>query len=538
MKLTKEQTQTIIDNGKMKGFSGKAVLDGLISRGYEPEGIDIASAKQAIQKEQKAPEVTQPIEQTPSAFQRIATGIQEKGANVADAISGQGQFEGKSSVERGVSATAQAFSAISGTVYNALPDEARSTLDKIGGGIGKGINYIADKISDSKELQDIVTTGDISKLESALKITSDLGLISGEAAGTKGVTKGITSTVDAVGTGINKIKTGVVSTVKDLVSSTDGLSKYPKVIADAITEKITRIEPKVKNILDTASIEKFDNYVKAGETAINNPRALTPLEIAGDKLNKVVLPTIKEDLGKIGTQMSKSLETVQNIQVPNASLDAIKFLKDSVKGMKLTLEESKLIKQAISDLELGKSPTIGTLDKTVNLLQSTLFEKAGNLSIPVTSRVKSLVNQTIGKLNTTLKKAAKDALKSDEYALLNTEYATRVKLFQNLNKLLQNEGKRGGSIIKRFFSPQDAGMKNIFKQIKDLYGVDLAEDATLAKFVMESLGDTRASSLLQMVPLSKGGIVQKGLSFVEDKLTNPIKKARGIIESKSQVKLK
>jgi len=538
MKLTKEQTQTIIDNGKMKGFSGKAVLDGLISRGYEPEGIDIASAKQAIQKEQKAPEVTQPIEQTPSAFQRIATGIQEKGANVADAISGQGQFEGKSSVERGVSATAQAFSAISGTVYNALPDEARSTLDKIGGGIGKGINYIADKISDSKELQDIVTTGDISKLESALKITSDLGLISGEAAGTKGVTKGITSTVDAVGTGINKIKTGVVSTVKDLVSSTDGLSKYPKVIADAITEKITRIEPKVKNILDTASIEKFDNYVKAGETAINNPRALTPLEIAGDKLNKVVLPTIKEDLGKIGTQMSKSLETVQNIQVPNASLDAIKFLKDSVKGMKLTLEESKLIKQAISDLELGKSPTIGTLDKTVNLLQSTLFEKAGNLSIPVTSRVKSLVNQTIGKLNTTLKKAAKDALKSDEYAILNTEYATRVKLFQNLNKLLQNEGKRGGSIIKRFFSPQDAGMKNIFKQIKDLYGVDLAEDATLAKFVMESLGDTRASSLLQMVPLSKGGIVQKGLSFVEDKLTNPIKKARGIIESKSQVKLK
>jgi len=538
MKLTKEQTQTIIDNGKTKGFSGKTILDGLISRGYEPEGIDIPSAKQAIQKEQKVPEVTQPSEQTPSAFQRIATGIKEKGANVADAISGEGEFTGKSSIERGVSATAQAFSAISGTVYNALPDEARGVLDKIGGGIGKGINYIADKISDSKELQDIVSTGDVSKLESALKITSDLGLISGEVAGTKGVTKSITSTVDAVGTGINKIKTGVVSTVKDLASSTEGLSKYPKVISDAITEKITRIEPKVKNILDTASIEKFDNYVKAGETAISNPRALTPLEIAGDKLNKVILPTIKEDLGKIGTQMSKSLEVVKNIQVPNASLDAIKFLKDSVKGMKLTLEESKLIRQAVSDLELGKSPTIGTLDKTVNLLQSTLFEKAGNLSIPVTSRVKSLVNQTIGKLNTTLKKAAKDALKSDEYTLLNSEYATRVKLFQNLNKLLQNEGKRGGSIFKRFFSPQDAGMKNIFKEIKDLYGVDLAEDAVLAKFVMESLGDTRASSLLQMVPTSKMGVVTKGLNLLEDKLTNPIKKARGIIESKSQVKLK
>lgn len=518
MQIQREKVNALIQQGQKRGLTGKDVIDALVRKGYEPEGIDVQAIKQKIQP------VEETKEEEPTTFERIKTGIEEKGVKVEEAISGTGEYQDKDVLERSVGATAQAFSAISGTLYNALPEVGRKTLDKLGETIGGGINYIADKISNNPALQEAVSNPEFTKnLESGLKIVSDLGLISGEIAGTKALVKPGEA-----------IETGISNTVKELATDTEKLSTYPTSIADAISEKITRIDPKVKNVLDTTSIEKFDNYVKAGEEAIKNPRALTPLEKAGDIVKTRILPTIKEDLSKIGSQKSKSLSSIGNTQIPNATQDVISYIKESTKGLKLTPEENKLIKQAISDLEIGKSPTISTIDKTVDLLQNTLFEKSTGVAIPTTSRVKSIINQSIGKLNATVKKVAKETLKSDEYSVLNDAYATRVKLFQNLNKLLGEEGKRGGSLIKRFFSPQDSGTKKLFAQINDIYGIDLAEDATIAKFVMESLGDSRASSLLQMVPLSKGGAVTKAINLAEQKLTKPIQKARKIVESSSR----
>lgn len=53
---------------------------------------------------------------------------------------------------------------------------------------------------------------------------------------------------------------------------------------------------------------------------------------------------------------------------------------------------------------------------------------------------------------------------------------------------------------------------------------------------METLGDTRARSLLQLPPTSKLGIVQKGLEVVEKKFTSPEKvfnKARSMTQTKT-----
>jgi len=310
-------------------------------------------------------------------------------------------------------------------------------------------------------------------------------------------------------------------------------------IVESISDKITKIDPQTKNILETASLEKFDNYVKAGEEALKNPRLLTPLEQAGEKVNTQILPVIKEDLNRIGSQKAKSLESVKNVQVPDATTEAIQFVKDSIKNSKLTKEETKLIKETISQMELGKSPTLGTLDKTVDLLQNTLFEKAKGLAIPVTSRVESIVNQAIGKLNNKVKTATKKALNgSKEYNVLNDAYATKIELFNKLNQAIGEDAQKGGSLFKKFFSPQDSGTKKLFADIKEQYGIDLAEDATLAKFVMDSLGDTRAKSLLEQVPISKAGIVTKTLQNIENKLTRPIPKARDIIKKRPQEKLK
>jgi hypothetical protein len=51
----------------------------------------------------------------------------------------------------------------------------------------------------------------------------------------------------------------------------------------------------------------------------------------------------------------------------------------------------------------------------------------------------------------------------------------------------------------------------------------LAQDATIAKFVMDTLGDARSNSLLNLPPTSKMGIAGKVVDFVEKKLTSPKK---------------
>lgn len=331
--------------------------------------------------------------------------------------------------------------------------------------------------------------------------------------------------------GVKKVIGSVENLSKEVI---DNASKYPKKLVNNITDKITTLDPQINNVLQTTSIEKFNNYVKAGEEALSNPRVLTPLERAGEKVYNQVLPNMKQDLSNIGSQKAKSLSSVKNVQVPNATNDSISFLKESIKTSRLTKEETKLINEAISVMEVGSSPTLGTLDKTVDLLQSTLYEKAKGLAIPVTSRVEGIVNQTIGKLNSIVKSAAEKALGSKEYTVLNDAYATKIDLFNKLNKAIGEDANRGGSLFKRFFSPQDSGTKNLFAEIKDIYGVDLAEDATLAKFVMDSLGDIRAKSLLEQIPTSKGGLITKTLKKVEEKFTNPIGKAKRIIESKPQ----
>ena len=73
---------------------------------------------------------------------------------------------------------------------------------------------------------------------------------------------------------------------------------------------------------------------------------------------------------------------------------------------------------------------------------------------------------------------------------------------------------RGASLIKQYFSPSGSKAKEIFDFIKkETNGeVDLAKDATLAKFAGELYDDANVSSLLgglKSVPTTVGGIATK-----------------------------
>jgi len=379
--------------------------------------------------------------------------------------------------------------------------------------LGKGVEFVADKISDIPAVQDFATSkaGEVTE-----RVVEDIANV---------------NTVASLFLGGRSAK-GIKNPIKNTPEIASKIKSYPDGIRTALTDKVTTLDPKVKNILETANIEKFDNVVKAGQEALNDPRAFTPLERAGEKA-KNLLGTIKEDLGNVGKQKSKSLESIGDTKLPDVGTTAIEKMSNTTRSMNLTKAERGLVNQFIEEVKiLGKKPTLRSVDKLVDKLQATMFERKGGTAIPVTTRVKSIVNTAIRDINQQLKDQAKKTIGGDEFTVLNDAYARKIKIFDALNKRLGEDGAKGGSLFKKFFSPQDSGTKSLFSAIKNEYGIDLAEDATLAKFVMDSLGDTRAKTLLEQVPTSATGVVAKGLEMIEKKLTDPIGKARRTIKKR------
>lgn len=377
--------------------------------------------------------------------------------------------------------------------------------------IGKATNFVANKISDIPAVQKFADTGAGQAIASGAQDVANYANIAGAVGGALEVPK--------VGSVVRDTSGNIVGKAQDALSTIkENASSYPKVIADKITNG--KIDVKTQTILKETPSVTFDKYVQAGEQALTDPRKLTPLEIAGQK-GEQVAQQLKDSLKQIGQKKADALASVKTVRLPDVAITQIDKLK-SLLQTKLTDSERNLVNQLIDEYKtLGKNPTVGSVDSTIDKLQATLYEKSKGVAVPTTPRIQGIVNKSIGEVNSKLKSAVDNALGNTKYSDLNAMYAERVNTFNTLNKLLGEGGTKGGSLMKRFFSPQDAGIKSLFDTIKKEYGVDLGAEAQVAKFVMDTLGDTRARSLLSLPPTSKLGLINKGLDYVEKKLTSP-----------------
>ncbi len=108
-----------------------------------------------------------------------------------------------------------------------------------------------------------------------------------------------------------------------------------------------------------------------------------------------------------------------------------------------------------------------------------------------------------------------------EYSNLNTKFSNLTNVANSLNKALgetvEGVSTRGAGLVKQFFSPSGRKAKEIFDYIQKETGIDLAKDATLARFTMELFDDARAAHLLEGIPTSAKGIVQKILDATIEK---------------------
>ena len=526
MNYTQDQAKKIYQSAKDKGLDPDVVMAKLVAKGAVIEGIDMNQAREFASRQ--SPQESGYLQRVGSGLKeqalRAAQGIEtgatamEQGLNMTDAngiITPKGVVTAVGGLLRsGLRAAGSAANAISTPIVEA-PGVKQATETVVGGAM-KGLQELPGGAEAFQKLRDLaVKNPEIAKdVEDIFNLVTTGGGAKVAEVGVEGVAK---AGAEQVVKGMDTL-TGLTNKVADI----------PKNFIDNVT--LSKIDSKTKTILSETPVEKLNLAIKQGEEALADPRKFTPLENAGLQL-KQADKLIKNDLSTIGSQKAELLNSVGKTRTPGIAVRQIEKIKPLLQS-KLTDSERSLVNQYLSELEsLGKNPSASSVDATIDKLQATLFEKKGGVAIPTTPRIKSFINKSLGELNTELKTTVDDALGSDAYSAINSQYASKLNLFNKLNKALGEEGLKGGSLAKRFFSPSDAGTKQLFSDIKTYYGIDLAQDVTLAKFVMDTLGDVRATSMLELPPTTPAGFISKGVDMVEKKLTSPKKvfeKARSI----------
>jgi len=462
-----------------------------------------------------------------NTLERIVSGIKERGANVEQAISGTDEYAGKSAVERGVGATKEAFSAISSTIYNALPEKARSALDTAAGEIGKGFNVITDKLSENPLIKEAALSGNTKVIEDALKVVGDLGLISGEIAGSEIGTSGITKASNLATKGSEAVATAVSDVASTVASS------VPKTKSAFLKFVSPKIDDTVRTALKETPVEKFDDFIKVAEEA--------SIDATKPSVYEKVASTMEDAAVQINNQV-KSLNKQKNEILGKAKTGLSDFSKqtgDFILEINRTLKDSALAKSFIEKLKAVKTKI--DADKTIDELQDILYRGNKDMTIPIGSKEDSILKGIIGKYNAKLKESLPSS-----YAKINDEIRSRLSTLDDLNKALgetvDGVAVRGAGLVKQFFSPAGTKAKQLFAFIKEKTGLDLANDAILAKYIGEAFGDPKIRSLLEGgIPTSKSGAITGAVDFAlektgvmdalrEAKKRGMLEKARSVIE--------
>ena len=466
---------------------------------------------------------------------RLSEVGQDVGSTISQAIGGEGDFAGQSPLTRGVTATAAGFSAVPRGALAIAPEPVRTGVQKVGDFVGKGFSKLTGAIADTDLFKGAAgqinvdtetgvstyTPSDLGAVEEGLQIASGLGEIAGTITGAQGV---VTST-------------GALGSVTRRVNQSISI---PKLSAPRVSELITKyrtqlsdIDPRYENVLkNQTDPNKTMAYFDQAEKAAANTDAPMATKIASDRAVEA-FEIIDSKLAEVGSAKGQLLDSIESTKIPgNIPGGAIDNIKTTV-GQRFGIEidnkgnvtqargrvasvdskSQKLISEYVTELRaLGQSPSARQLDDFVDAMQRKLYKQSSpNLFEVADEPVIAFLKQQTGDINTQLKTNVDRITGTTDgqlsYSALNEQYSSMIDMSNNLNKRLGVEGDKGASLMKSIFSPQTGEpTRRLFQQIKDETGIDLFEEATLAKFAMESVGDPRSQSLLQQIDALSGDV--------------------------------
>lgn len=303
--------------------------------------------------------------------------------------------------------------------------------------------------------------------------------------------------------------------------------------------QLSDVDPRVRTVLENQqNADKVNAYFSQAEKAALDPSIPMATQLAAQNAENAYR-AIGDMKNLVGEAKREALGVIANDRVPNnvpgRAIDSVKAGISERFGVEIdqfgnitqtagrmaTIDQQsqKLIGQYVTMLrQLGPNPTAQQLDDFVDAAQNMLYKQSSpNLFEIADEPVIAFLKQETGKVNGELKTAVDEALKAKGidpiYATFNERWQLLNDIEGRLSKRLGTEGDKGASLMKSLFSPQTGEpTRRLFEQIKNETGIDLFEDATLAKFAMESVGDTRSKSLLQSLDEGARDVAQLDLT--------------------------
>lgn len=526
MNLTKDQVNLILKNAPA-GSDKTKLLDGLIIRGYNLEGVDSEARRKELQSQGTKIDKDASKIQENGVFTKLGenlTGlVTEKPVERAEeimssigTIPARAEQAGGSPLAYGL-AVGQTAGNIAGTVARGVGDIIGSVISPfIPEQAQEVIGNVATEIN--KKIDEI--PGMTPELKKSMEDVFDTITLYGGGKGATAAKEFGTTTIKPAITGIGQ---SVEKTGQQIARTGQELLRKPSQVVEELVQK--PIPQQVKTTLNEIKPETFDKYVKAAKEGSITNKAGTALEVAGSAAQDS-LDIIQRKLQNIGSSKSAIMDKA-NVGLKNMGNEALKLrqqIQNYAKDNTLVGGDKTLINDILEKAKkLGSNPKAKEVDKFIDYVQDKVYTSSRDLTIPMTSKTPAFVRSVIGQLNNKLKSVA-----GKSYSNLNDTYSKLVKIRDELNSKLGKEGERAGSLMKRVFSPSDARTKQLFEQVKKETGIDLVNEATVAKFVMEVFGDARQLSLLEELKIPK--IVSNPLDFLWDRATKQFNTPERILE--------
>lgn len=386
MQLSKEQVNTILQNAPI-GVDKTAILDGLIMRGYELEGVNTAEAKAQIQTK------TQQGKEEPTYGQRVKETFKNEFNSAVNDINSN---DSRTEFDKGISAISHVSNAIVSPITQA--PIVKQIGEKISNAIQKGGDALSNlytpefkaslaNLSDeefrqaTQPLQNLVNAGNIANnilLAKGGAKTAELATDMSRQTATKAV-----DLAQKGAEGIGNVADTIATTAKEVVPSID------RVVNEQVSKALELTPTDIKNIeLSTGNV--LGRFMADENLIGKNAKTTT----------KLLSDFFKTNYNAVRSEIEKVTDIYKPSEVPRFK-QALNELKSQVQGV--AGQESKL--SEVNNLLGKKSVTLGDVQNVKELIDNlySLYKNTGDVKAGVAkqgvsnirSEIKSFIEQQV-----------------------------------------------------------------------------------------------------------------------------------------------
>jgi hypothetical protein len=555
MQLNRQQVNTILSNAPASADK-KTILDGLIMRGYDIEGVN----SQAIRKSLTPP--PKGIKETIQDVVQVGSGIKQRVNERLDNIQSiekanmageQGAFRsGTQMIGQGAGAVSDIIGEVGKGAIKAVMPQKAETFIKTGvenavGAVAKTepIQFLLQKYEELKQTNPALARD----IDTALNFASLATDIAGAVVAKKG-TETVVKTAKTVGSetmasiakGVDNItpnvsipnKNEMIDTLlpldapDNIKTSLNPFLTNTKSAISVPTSKgyvlktIDKITPEEKALVQKQTSDLYTQMIDSAEKfKVDRRDNFSPLEIVGKNTDRE-LKKVNEIRKNTGAVMGEIEKTLKNEAVDikgtrlNTFIDEYLGRADTF-GRKI--KDVSFTDDFVKDFDtLTKNPTVEQALQFTRRWQNELDDmKDGFGAFKENKRTYTLIEGAVSDLkNATRDKIAKT---NPNYKKALEQYRLTSMIRDEGNRLLGKEGLmgerlKGGAAAKRAVqSASDQGARQFYNTLKRVTGYDGLKEADIALQAMKDAGDYQGLSLLEankdLYDATVGNIVKK-----------------------------